>query len=163
MFFPQEELRAQKSSLEQQGIVIATSPATKHCPRAVTAFVMAGTSHTQELPMPQRCTSPKLAAQSSVLVTQTLLFPPKPVLAPGCWQLSPKQSLEECHLKRNPKITHSARTLQSPHLLNELPPSSTHRGNQHRVSTAAGNHGTRQADCFLLGLYDLSSLHWGSG
>lgn len=49
-------------------------------------------------------------------------------LAPGCWQLSPKQSPEECHLKWNPKITHTASTLQSPHLLNELPPSSTQRG-----------------------------------
>lgn len=68
---PLTELQAQKSSLEQQGIVIPTSPATGCClsttaglPKAVTAFVMAGTRHTQELPMPQRSTSPELAAQT---------------------------------------------------------------------------------------------------
>lgn len=38
----------------------------KACPKAVTAFVMAGTSHTQEVPMPQRSTSPKLAAQTEL-------------------------------------------------------------------------------------------------
>lgn len=51
------------------------------CSKAVTAFVMAGTSHTQQLPMPQRNTRPNLAAQTEQ-VTQTLLFPPKPGLQP---------------------------------------------------------------------------------
>lgn len=71
---PLTELQAQKSSLKQQGIVIPIGPATccwpgHHCwpaPSLWQPLWWLEPVNTQELPMPQRSTSPKLAAQTEL-------------------------------------------------------------------------------------------------
>lgn len=152
VFFPQEELdplwscRHRKAPGEAGSCdshqpchrLLAWAPLTV-CPKAVTAFVMAGTSHTQELLMHQRSTSPKLAVKTELCAgdintaISTLTW--SPAHCPRLLAILSKTIPGRMPSKRNPKITHTTRMLQSLHLLNELPPS-TWRGNQHRVSIA---------------------------
>lgn len=82
VFFPREELDPLRSRRHRkapggagscdshQPRLLAWAPLMV-CPKSMTAFVMAGTSHTQELPMPQRSTSPKLAAQTELCAGDT--------------------------------------------------------------------------------------------